>query len=193
MSAAAQADVGVIPYDATEACNKYASPNKLSQYMAAGLPILTTELDFVASLVRSRDLGAVFSFSARPSLTDAVRMFVDDRIKLRQQSQRAREFFLSSFNWEAVSKEFYANLDVLVGTRMQPQAAREPLDFAWIGAGRTMTRSVRPAPAPPPPEPAPVHTELVPLKVLGLIPHHWRQRIRRRLPEKVVSAIIAQL
>ena len=125
-------------------------------------------------------------------------MFVDDRTKLRQQSQRAREFFLSEFNWEAVSKEFYANLDALVGTRMQPHATREPLDFAWIDAGRTMTRSVRTATpqivSQIAPQIAPVaYTESVPLKVLGLIPKHWRKKIRRRLPEKMVSAIIARL
>jgi ubiquinone/menaquinone biosynthesis C-methylase UbiE len=38
-----------------------------------------------------------------------------------------------------------------------------------------------------------VYTNSISLKVLGLIPKHWRQGIRRRLPEKIVSAIIARL
>ena len=96
VSAAAQADVGIIPYDHAMNGNKYACPNKLSQYMSGGLPILTTELDFVASLVRRQDLGAVFSFTGQPSLAKATSLFVEDRVKLGNCAHRARETFALS-------------------------------------------------------------------------------------------------
>src|SRR5262249_21750451 len=150
--------------------------NKLSQYMGGGLPILTTELDFVASLVRCHDLGAVFSFTGQPSLAKATSLFVEDRVKLGNCAHRAREFFRSEFNWEVVSRSFYDKLDTLV--RLDSVTDRTPLDFTWVEAGRTMRRSARPQSAPmrsssaSAPDDTP---ESFPLRVLGMIPKNWRR------------------
>jgi glycosyltransferase involved in cell wall biosynthesis len=183
VSAAAQADVGIIPYNHTMNGNKYGCPNKLSQYMAAGLPILTTELDFVASLVRRYDLGAVFSFTGQPSLAKTTSLFVEDKVKVKECAHRAREFFRSKFNWEVVSKSFYDELDSLV--RFDSVTGLAPLDFSWIEAGRTMRRSARPKPA--------TSAGSLPLHVLGSLPKNWRVGIRRCLPEKFVTGILARL
>jgi glycosyltransferase involved in cell wall biosynthesis len=193
VSAAAQADVGIIPYDHTMNGNKYACPNKLSQYMAAGLPILTTELDFVASLVRRHDLGAVFSFTGQPSLATATSPLVEDRSKMRQCTHRAREFFRSEFNWEAVSRSFYDELESLV--RSVSSADLAPLDFSWVEAGRTMRRSARPQSATRRKGRATsvIFAESFPLRILGWFPKNWRQGIRRRLPARLVTAIMARL
>src|SRR5215471_1810321 len=100
--------------------------------MAAGLPILTTELDFVASLVRRHDLGAVFSFTGQPSLAKATSSLVEDRSKMRQCAHRVGEFFRSEFNWETVSRSFYDELDSLVRTVSSGDLV--PLDFSWVEA-----------------------------------------------------------
>jgi glycosyltransferase involved in cell wall biosynthesis len=191
VNAAAQADVGIIPYDHTMNGNKYACPNKLSQYMGGGLPILTTELDFVASLVRRHDLGAVFSFTGQPSLAKVTSLFVEDRVKLGNCAHRAREFFRSEFNWEVVSKSFYDKLDSLV--RLDSITDRMPLDFTWVEAGRTMRQSARPQTTPMTASPSDDAAESFPLRVLGLIPKNWRRGIRRQLPERLVTQVMARL
>jgi hypothetical protein len=161
--------------------------------MAAGLPILSTELDFVASLVRLHDLGAVFSFTGQPSLAKATSLFIEDKVRLRKCAHRAREFFRCEFNWEVVSKSFYDELDSLV--RSDCVADVTPLDFSWIGTGRPMRRSVRPEfpPIPSIGTPPVVHAESFLLRIFGLFPKNWRHRIRRHLPERLITEIMARL
>ena len=59
VDAAADADVGVIPYGGDSVNNLVACPNKLSQYLHAGLAVLTTPLRVPAELVRRRGCGLV--------------------------------------------------------------------------------------------------------------------------------------
>jgi glycosyltransferase involved in cell wall biosynthesis len=74
VSAARQADVGIIPYAASSINNRYCSPNKLSQYMAAGLPIVCNhDLEFVRSIVVENGLGIKIMKSLRVPLINWLR------------------------------------------------------------------------------------------------------------------------
>lgn len=55
----AAADAGVIPYQATCLNNHYCTPNKLFEFIAAGLPILATDLPEVRKLVEGQQIGRV--------------------------------------------------------------------------------------------------------------------------------------
>lgn len=55
----AAADVGVIPYQATCLNNYYCTPNKLFEFIAAGLPILATDLPEIRRLVEGQQIGQV--------------------------------------------------------------------------------------------------------------------------------------
>ncbi|WOH68183.1 glycosyltransferase family 4 protein [Bradyrhizobium sp. BWA-3-5] len=136
VSAAAEADVGIIPYDPADINNRFACPNKFSQYLAAGLPIISTPIKYVSSLVRANDLGAIFDFAGSPSLADAVNSLLDEG-RLFDCSTRARQYFLDEFNWETVSRPFYEELRACVG-QIDILRTRPDLDFAWISNGRTM-------------------------------------------------------
>ena len=113
--AAAEADVGIIPYDPEVNLNyKFACPNKFSQYLAAGLPIMTTDLEFISGLVREYELGTVFNIRDPDSIAKAVNSFVNARADLPKISQRNRKLFLEKFNWDSISQQFYAEvLDLL--------------------------------------------------------------------------------
>ena len=41
----------IIPYEPDHVNNRFSCPNKLSQYLAAGLPVITNQLDFVREIV----------------------------------------------------------------------------------------------------------------------------------------------
>ena len=56
-------DVGLVPYTPAGANYANCSPNKLSQYMAAGLPILANRTNFVAEVVEEAGSGLVLDFS----------------------------------------------------------------------------------------------------------------------------------
>lgn len=55
----AAADAGVIPYQATCLNNHYCTPNKLFEFIAAGLPILATDLPEIRRLLEGQQIGLV--------------------------------------------------------------------------------------------------------------------------------------
>jgi len=55
----ASADVCVIPYPPDSFTFRYASPAKLSDYMAAGKPIISTNLFYTAKIIKKYNCGFV--------------------------------------------------------------------------------------------------------------------------------------
>ena len=77
-------DVGLVPYEPTKLNSKYCSPNKLSQYMAAGLPILANRLEFVAQEISLAGCGSVVDFAHGDELVRVVDHYAVDA-QLRQR------------------------------------------------------------------------------------------------------------
>jgi len=107
---ASEADVGIVPY--TPAGNNYAncSPNKLSQYMAAGIPILANDTNFVSDLIKEGRCGLVANFSRDNELVQAVNRLTFDKELRKQLAMAGSEYYLTTFNWQKVSKNFYSLL-----------------------------------------------------------------------------------
>ncbi len=59
----ASADIGVIPYQATCLNNHYSTPNKLFEYIAAGLPILANDLPEIRNIIDTHQIGFVGDMS----------------------------------------------------------------------------------------------------------------------------------
>jgi glycosyltransferase involved in cell wall biosynthesis len=100
VQAAAASDVGVIPYVGPSLNHLYACPNKLSQYMHAGLAILANDLVFVGDVVKRYDCGLVYRAEEPDSFGAAVRALVDDRELLERFKRNAYAAFASEFNWK---------------------------------------------------------------------------------------------
>jgi glycosyltransferase involved in cell wall biosynthesis len=150
IQAAARADVGVIPYTPAGTNYRHCCPNKSSQYMAAGIPILANDTEFVARLIAAAECGIVCNFSRRDHLIKAVATLCTSKAELVAMGSRGQEFFRTSFNWEAVSRTMYASLENL--TKVFAQA-----DFvmhAPAQAIRTLAINVAPPKAEQMPEQA---------------------------------------
>lgn len=113
---AAEADVGLIPYTAISSAYKYCCPNKLSQYMAAGLPILANDTEFVAQTVRAAGCGMVVDFSRREQLLRAVARFCADPDERGRWGAAGREFFRRDFNWDINARPLYQELHSLTAS-----------------------------------------------------------------------------
>lgn len=74
----AAADAGVIPYQATCLNNRYCTPNKLFEFIAAGLPILATDLPEIRRLVEGQQIGQVGDTSSPPKLAALMDDFFSD-------------------------------------------------------------------------------------------------------------------
>ena len=114
VTAAARADVGIVPYPPTTLNYEHCSPNKLSQYMAAGIPILANRTDFVAELVTKGDCGVVVDFGRQHELAEAInKLAANPEMRLRY-AKAGKEFYLAEFNWQLVSQDFYLEVEKLI-------------------------------------------------------------------------------
>jgi hypothetical protein len=90
--------VGVIPYDYKYPYN-HCSPNKLGQYIAAGLPVISNDQAFIADIVSEFKLGLVFNWNIPSSFKDAVE-FLSVPINLSNFEFQTFKAFSDSLNWE---------------------------------------------------------------------------------------------
>ena len=87
-------------------------PNKLSQYMAAGLSIICNDLDFVKSVVVGNGIGTSVNFNNQDALRTMNSKFVNSRPELADMSRKARNLYRESCNWQTVSRGMYERLRV---------------------------------------------------------------------------------
>src|SRR5256886_7249329 len=116
VEAAAEADIGLIPYEPNSPNNRFSCPNKLSQYFAAALPVIANELEFVQQVIIQNGLGAVVSFRDTDNLARTIERFAR-REGLAEMAERAQAYFRSEFNWETASAELFANIRSCLGAR----------------------------------------------------------------------------
>ena len=103
----AGASVGVIPLQ-LRGLFRYAAPNKLFDYFAAGLPVVTGDLPIVQSICKEYGCGLLCDPASPASIAEAVNRLLDDPdlyASLRAGALRAAEVY----NWENQEK---ALLDV---------------------------------------------------------------------------------
>jgi glycosyltransferase involved in cell wall biosynthesis len=127
VKAARDADIGIIPYEPSSINNRYCSPNKLSQYMAAGLPIICNELDFVKSIVIENGIGSSVDFNDEAALVRTIDYYVINRQSIPELSRKAQQAFVRSFNWQVASRDLYRRIKELV-----PGSKPAEFDFGWI-------------------------------------------------------------
>ena len=72
VAAAAEADVGIVPYLPIAINERLACPNKLSQYLHAGLMVITNDLPYVKSVLEEAEAGLSYSSADLSTLAQAV-------------------------------------------------------------------------------------------------------------------------
>lgn len=100
VSAAAEADVGVIPYKPLILNDRLSCPNKLSQYLHAGLMVLANDLPYVRSVLTEAEAGLFYTSADLPTLAVSVGQILDDPELLRRGRANARRFARERFNWQ---------------------------------------------------------------------------------------------
>jgi glycosyltransferase involved in cell wall biosynthesis len=120
VAGAAFADVGVIPYpvrvgEGENLNHVYCCPNKLSQYMQAGLALLCSNSGFLSQCLDKYRCGVVYDPDDRASLVAAVRGLIDDLPRLRDMRRSAWRWARDDFNWERQSDPYRRLLEEFVG------------------------------------------------------------------------------
>ncbi len=97
----ASADYGLLFYENSCLNHYYCSPNKIYEYIMAGLPIVVSNLFEMGRLVREYDIGIVAADDSPQGIAAAVE---EIHKRGRKSFQRQVERFKKVYNWENQEK-----------------------------------------------------------------------------------------
>lgn len=100
-----QATVGVAPFvtrahPALQAAGFFWSPLKIYEYMAAGLPVVTTDLPPLNTIIRDGIEGTLFREGDVMDLAHAIMRVLADQAQARAMGARARARVVANYSWQ---------------------------------------------------------------------------------------------
>lgn len=96
---AAAADVGVVLTQPIGLNNRYSMPNKLFQYMAAGLPVIASDFPQIRAVVEGSGAGLVTDTQRPEAIGAALRRVLADRTEASAMGDRGRRAVEREYNW----------------------------------------------------------------------------------------------
>lgn len=115
----AEADVGIIPHWRDEQFDT-TLPNKIFDYMAAGLPVVTSDATPLRRIVETTDCGRVFRDRDAAGLARALGELRDIAVR-RAAGARGRAAVVSTYHWERDVERLLAVLQGVVAARRSQQ------------------------------------------------------------------------
>ncbi len=100
--------VGTCLYENTCLNNYYSLPNKLFEYLMAGVPVLASDFPDLRQVVLEAQAGIVVDPSNSEKIAAAIRSMLSDRAKLAEMAANARRAALEIYNWEKESQKLLA-------------------------------------------------------------------------------------
>lgn len=112
---AAFAHIGIMPYKSTCLNNLYSLPNKLFEYMMAGLAVVASDLPEIRRLNDEASFGLLFDPDSPESIAETVNRLARDKALLEHCRMNALRWSRSVGNWETESKKLVAIYRDLIG------------------------------------------------------------------------------
>lgn len=135
VEAASSASVGVIPYTPAGINYKYCCPNKMSQYMAAGIALFANKTEYVSQIVLESDAGVVVDFANTPALQDAIHNLANNFPQRQNYAYNAKQYFTDKFNWNKLATRFYNSLETLISASPAESLAVTKKQLRWLLRG----------------------------------------------------------
>jgi glycosyltransferase involved in cell wall biosynthesis len=112
VQAAQTADVGVVSYMPTNLCNYLASPNKLFEYIRAGLAVAASDMPFLRKIVLRDDIGVLFDPRNPRSIADALNLVTRPATLERCRNNAAS--VACKYTWQSESEKLVQLYEDLV-------------------------------------------------------------------------------
>jgi len=101
------ARVGVIPYQATCLNTYYCTPNKLYEFIAAGIPLLVNDLPELRNIITKYEIGWVADLSTPERAAKAVNQIFSNDVELEVRRKNSIKAF-ETLCWEEEEKKLLA-------------------------------------------------------------------------------------
>jgi len=108
----ARADVGLVPHHPNESWNS-TIPNKLFDYMALGLPVITSDAKPAARVVRETGCGVVYPGTSAEALSEAIQR-LSDRNTRKQLGVAGYRAVQRRYNWDVDGNRLVECLEAVV-------------------------------------------------------------------------------
>lgn len=112
--AASQADIGLVPFLPTCLNHYYSTPNKLFEYMSAGLAIAGSDIPEIAHFVGEYGLGRLFDPYSPSDIAEALDGMATSG-ELAEMQSRARAAARDRWNWETEIQGYLQLVSRLLG------------------------------------------------------------------------------
>jgi len=112
VSEASRYDIGILPYIGTNLNNLYSTPNKLFEYMMAGVAIAASDLPEIAKVVNKNKVGVLFNPTDPKDMAQKIGGILEDTQTLKEYRQNAL-MAAEEFCWEKQEEKLlamYSNL-----------------------------------------------------------------------------------
>ena len=107
---AAAGDVGVIPFLNTSLNNFHGLPNKIFEYIAAGIPVVASDFPQLRAVIDRYDVGRTFDPDRPGALVGAIREVLADPARLAELRANATAA-AAELNWEVESRRLLELVD----------------------------------------------------------------------------------
>jgi glycosyltransferase involved in cell wall biosynthesis len=96
----ASADLGLAIFPPEYSLSiRYCLPNKFFEYLMAGLPVLSSQLDVVVELIKAYDVGQVVPSLAPEDIAQTINAMLNDPAALARMSANGKQAILQEFHW----------------------------------------------------------------------------------------------
>jgi glycosyltransferase involved in cell wall biosynthesis len=102
---AASATIGVSIVQPASLSYRLALPNKLFQYMAAGIPVVASDFPDVRRVVEGSGAGIVVDPADLHAVAGAIRRLLDDPASAQRMGEAGRLAVTERFNWQTSAEE----------------------------------------------------------------------------------------
>jgi hypothetical protein len=96
-------DIGIIPYRPTNLDYVYSAPNKLFEYMMAGLAVAGSDLPVIKEVLQSSGCGLVFNPDDPESIARTINLVMQDPARLTRMKEASCRAAKARWNWEVQS------------------------------------------------------------------------------------------
>jgi glycosyltransferase involved in cell wall biosynthesis len=108
------ADAGVLLYRNDGRNNYYCAPNKLYEYMHAGLPVVTSNFPGLKTLVEGEDIGICVDPDSAEEIARAFNALSDETFR-KEKGNRALRIAREKYHWEMVVEKIFELYTTLRG------------------------------------------------------------------------------